>query len=101
MNSLEGMNAWAPESVLFMTSKFQLSTMGYSQGILCSMSPFFPDLRDTLGPYLVDRIHLIENIVNSGLNGTVDLVLRPRRCDKSTMLQMIKLTTLICLLSLS
>jgi hypothetical protein len=54
-------------------------------------SPFFPDLRSDLGPYLVDKTKLIENIVvNNRLTGQVDLVLRPRRSGKSTMLQMLK-----------
>jgi predicted AAA+ superfamily ATPase len=66
--------------------------MDYSRGVLKSMnSPFFPDMRRNLGPYLVDKTKLIENIVvNNRLTGHVDLVLRPRRCGKSTMLQMLK-----------
>ncbi len=66
--------------------------MDYSTGVLNSMcTPFFPDLREELGPYLVDKTELIENIiVNKRLSGHVDLVLRPRRCGKSTMLQMLK-----------
>jgi len=69
-----------------------LPIMDYSRGILEAMcSPFFPDLRRNLGPYLVDKTKLIENIVvNRRLTGNVDLVLRPRRCGKSTMLQMLK-----------
>jgi hypothetical protein len=64
--------------------------MDYSRGVLRSMcSPFFPDLRNQLGPFLVDKTKLIEKIVDRGLNGQVDLVLRPRRCGKSTMLQML------------
>ena len=56
--------------------------MDYSNGALHSMcSNFFPAIRGELGPYLVD---------GGRLNGRVDLVLRPRRCGKSTMLQMLK-----------
>jgi len=63
----------------------------YSGGCLVSMSsPFFPDLRKDLGRFLVDKTKLIEDIVDSRMHGKVDLVLRPRRCGKSTMLQMIK-----------
>ena len=64
----------------------------YSTGTLDFMSSnFFPDLRRKLGPYLVDKTKLIEDIVVRGrLTGDVDLVLRPRRCGKSTMLQMLK-----------
>jgi predicted AAA+ superfamily ATPase len=50
----------------------------------------YPQLRKQLGPFLVDKTKLIENIVENSLNGNVDLVLRPRRCGKSTMLQMLK-----------
>jgi predicted AAA+ superfamily ATPase len=65
--------------------------MDYSGGVLESMcAPFFPQLREQLGPFLVDKTKLIENIVNNGLNGTVNLVLRPRRCGKTTMLYMLK-----------
>ncbi len=65
--------------------------MDYSRGVLKSKcSPFFPKLRKQLGPYLVDKTKFIENIVDNGLNGNVDLVLRPRRCGKTTMLQMLK-----------
>ena len=67
--------------------------MDYSSGgIMNSMcSPFFPDLRDGLRQFLVDKTKLIENIViNKHLDGHVDLVVRPRRCGKSTMLQMLK-----------
>jgi Predicted AAA-ATPase len=66
--------------------------MDYAKGALNAMcSSFFPDLRRNLGPYLVDKTKLIENIVdNYRLTGLVDLVLRPRRCGKSTMLQMLK-----------
>jgi hypothetical protein len=75
-----------PLDVLF------LLIMDYSSGIPNSMcSPFFPDLRKDLGPYLIDKTKLIENIVvNNRLTGHVDLVLRPRRSGKSTMLQMLK-----------
>jgi predicted AAA+ superfamily ATPase len=63
----------------------------YRTGVLKAMcSPFFPQLREQLGPYLVDKTKLIQNVVDRGLNGNVDLVLRPRRCGKSTMLQMLK-----------
>jgi hypothetical protein len=64
----------------------------YSTGTLDAMSSnFFPDLRRKLGPYLVDKTMLIEKIVDGRrLTGDVDLVLRPRRCGKSTMLQMLK-----------
>jgi predicted AAA+ superfamily ATPase len=66
-------------------------SMDYSTGILNTMSSnFFPVLRKELGPYLVDKTKLIENIVDDGrLVRHVDLVLRPRRCGKSTMLQML------------
>jgi len=43
-----------------------------------------------LGRFLVDKTKLIEEIVNSHMRGKVDLVLRPRRCGKSTMLPMLK-----------
>ena len=63
----------------------------YSGGRLLSMcSTFFPKLREDLGRFLVDKTKLIEEIVNSRMRGKVDLVLRPRRCGKSTMLQMLK-----------
>ena len=64
----------------------------YSSGVLSAMSSnFFPKLRCQLGPYLVDKTKLIENIVaRRRLSGHVDLVLRPRRSGKSTMLQMLK-----------
>ena len=66
--------------------------MDYSTGVLnTNCSSFFPELRADLGPYLVDKTMLIENIiVNNRLTDHVDLVLRPRRCGKSTMLQMLK-----------
>jgi len=66
--------------------------MDYSTGVLNAMgSNLFPELRADLGPYLVDKTKLIENIVDHRrLSGHVDLVLRPRRCGKSTMLQMLK-----------
>jgi len=66
--------------------------MDYSTGVLNTMSSnFFPVLRGELGPYLVDKTKLIENIVvHRRLTRHVDLVLRPRRCGKSTMLQMLK-----------
>ena len=65
--------------------------MDYSTGTLNTMSSnFFPKLRKELGPYLVDKTKLIENIVtNDRLACHVDLVLRPRRSGKSTMLQML------------
>jgi len=63
--------------------------MNYSRGVLPAMCPpSFPALRGTPGPFLVDKTRLIENIVdNNPLTGDVDLVPRPRRCGKSTMLQ--------------
>ncbi|KAF8506588.1 hypothetical protein F5888DRAFT_1643615 [Russula emetica] len=62
----------------------------FSRGVLKAMtSPFFPDLRRNLGPFLIDKTDLIENIVINNWTGDVDLVLRPRRCGKSTMLQML------------
>jgi Predicted AAA-ATPase len=65
--------------------------MDYSHGVLESMcSPFFPQLRKQLGPYLVDKTKLIENLVNNGLNGSVDLLLRPRRSGKTTTLLTLK-----------
>ena len=67
-------------------------TMDYSTGVLQPMcSSFFPVLRRTMGPYLVDKTKLIENIVvSNSMEGRADLVLRPRRSGKSTMLQMLK-----------
>jgi hypothetical protein len=63
----------------------------YSHGMLVAMCPpFFPDLRETLGPYLINKTMLIERIVNTRMRGLVDLFLRPRRCGKSTMLQMLR-----------
>ena len=56
-------------------------------------STFFHDLRGTLRRFYVDKTKLIEQIVVStsdGTRGRVHLVLRPRRCGKSTMLQMLK-----------
>jgi predicted AAA+ superfamily ATPase len=47
-------------------------------------------MREALGPYLIDKTKLIEHIIKTRMIGTVDLVLRPRRCGKSTMLQMIR-----------
>jgi len=68
----------------------------YSGGHLVSMcSPFFPDLRKNLGRFLVDKTKLIEDVVNSRMHGKVDLVLRPRRCGKSTMLQLMKWVSLL------
>jgi len=65
--------------------------MDYSHGVLKPMcSPIFPQLRKQLGPFLVDKTKLIEAIIDNGLNGNVQLVLRPRRCGKSTMLHMLK-----------
>ena len=59
-------------------------------GAMCSN--LFPMMRRTLGRYLVDKTKLIETIVDRDrlTGGYVDLVLRPRRCGKSTMLQMLK-----------
>jgi hypothetical protein len=63
----------------------------YSTGVLKPIiSNLFPMLRETLGPYLVDKTTLIENLIHRLGSGVVDLVLRPRRCGKSTMLQMLK-----------
>jgi hypothetical protein len=40
-------------------------------------SPFFLDLRDDLGPHLIDKTKLIENIVvNNSVKGHVGVVLR-------------------------
>jgi predicted AAA+ superfamily ATPase len=65
--------------------------MDYSGGVLEFIcAPFFPQLREHLGRFLVYKTKLIENIVHNGVNGTVNLVLRPRRCGKSTMLHMLK-----------
>jgi hypothetical protein len=78
------------QAVLNSSSNSQ-PTMDYSHGVLKPMcSPFFPQLRKQLGPFLVDKTKLIEAIVHNGLNGNVDLVLRPRRCGKTTMLHMLK-----------
>jgi hypothetical protein len=79
-----------------MTGSSNLGGVNYSTGVLNSMcTPFFPKLRKELGPYLVDKTGLIENIVVNErlchrLCGHTDLVLRPRRSGKSTMLQMLK-----------
>jgi predicted AAA+ superfamily ATPase len=54
-------------------------------------------MRKQLGPYLVDKTKLIKQIVDNGLNGNVHLVLRPRRCGKTTMLQMLKWFHLLAL----
>ena len=71
-----------------------VNAVDYSRGVLKPMcSAFFGQLRKQLGPYLVDKTQLIDKIVNdglNGLNGNVHLVLRPRRCGKTTMLQMLK-----------
>ena len=74
------------------TDSDALIPMDYSTGVLNPMcSSFFPVLRRTLGPYLVDKTKLIENIVvSNSMEGRADLVLRPRRSGKSTMLQMLK-----------
>jgi predicted AAA+ superfamily ATPase len=65
--------------------------MDYTHGVLAPMcSPVFHKLRSQLGPYLVDKTKLIENIVETGMSGKVNLVLRPRRCGKTTMLYMLK-----------
>ena len=65
--------------------------MDYSHGVLSSMcASSFLMLRKQLGPFLVDKMKLIENIVKNGLNGNFDLVLQPRRCGKTTMLHMLK-----------
>jgi predicted AAA+ superfamily ATPase len=75
-----------------------VKAIDYSHGVLKPMcSPFFPQLRKQLGPYLVDKTQLIEKIVNNGLNGNVHLVLRPRRCGKTTTLQMLKCLHLLTL----
>ena len=63
----------------------------YSGGRLTSScSPFFDVMRFHLGRFLVDKTKLIEDIVNCRMGGIIDLVLRPRRCGKSSMLQMMK-----------
>ncbi len=66
--------------------------MDYSHGALKVMNYplLFHDLRSILGPYLVDKTNLIKDVVDNNWEGNVDLVLRPRRCGKSTMLQMLK-----------
>jgi hypothetical protein len=65
--------------------------MDYSTGVLKPMvSNLYPMLRNTLGPYLVDKTKLIENLVVRRHLSHVHLVLRPRRSGKSTMLQMLK-----------
>jgi hypothetical protein len=62
-----------PQLVLNSSSNSQ-STMDYDRGVLRSMcSPFFPQLRKQLGPFLVDKTKLIEMIVHNSLNGNVDL----------------------------
>ena len=62
--------------------------MDYSRGVLKpTNTSLFPDLRRNLGPYLVDKTELIENVILNNRTGDVGLVLRPRRCGKSTMLQ--------------
>ena len=63
----------------------------YSGGRLTSScTPFFPEMRQHLGRFLVDKTKLIEDIIQCRMGGIIDLVLRPRRCGKSTMLQMMK-----------
>ena len=77
--------------VMISLSSNDQPTMDYSHGVLSSMcAPSFPMLHKQLGPFLVDKTKLIKNIVKHGLNGNVDLVLRPRRCSKTTMLHMLK-----------
>jgi hypothetical protein len=71
------------------TSSDQPYTYG-SGNLVSKCDPFFPEIRELLGQYLVDKTKLIEDIVTTRMGGgVVDLVLRPRRCGKSTMLQMI------------
>ena len=77
--------------VTISSSSNNLPTMDYSHGVLSSMcAPSFPMLRKQLGPFLVDKTKLVENIVKHGLNSNVDLVLQPRHCGKTTMLHMLK-----------
>ena len=65
--------------------------MDYSRGVLKAMNASsFPVMRTNLGPYLVDKTELIKKIVDNNFTGDVHLVLRPRLCGKSTMLQMLK-----------
>ena len=65
--------------------------MDYSHGVLTAMcSPFFPQLQKGLGLFLMDKMRLIEVIFNKGLNGSVELILQPRCCGKTTMLLMLK-----------
>src|ERR1700722_16682415 len=65
----------------------------YRDGRLKAMSSsFFPELRAELGPSHSYKTKLIENIMVHHLiiGQHINLVLRPRRCGKSTMLQMQK-----------
>ena len=65
--------------------------MDCSHSVLTAMcSPFFPQLQEGLGPFLVDKMKLIEAIVDKGLNRSVELILQPRCCGKTTMLLMLK-----------
>jgi hypothetical protein len=51
--------------------------MDYSRGVLkATNSPFFPDMRGNLGPYLVDKTELIKKIVDNNWTGDAHLVLR-------------------------
>ena len=62
----------------------------FEQSYLSSLlNPSFRVLRQNLGRFFVDKTALIEHVVNRGF-GHVDLVLRPRRCGKSTMLDMLR-----------
>jgi Predicted AAA-ATPase len=64
--------------------------LSFKRGSLSgTVDPTFRVMRKFLGPYLVDKTALIERIVDRGF-GEVDLVLRPRRCGKSSMLNMIR-----------
>jgi len=62
----------------------------FEQSYLSSLlNPSFRVLRQNLGRFFVDKTALIEHVVNRGF-GHVDLVLRPRRCGKSSMLDMLR-----------
>ena len=74
--------------------------MDYSTGALNAMySNFLPHwLREDLGPYLVDKTKLIENIIvdHSLIGRQVDLVLRPRCSGKSIAQVIMFLISALC-----
>ena len=76
-----------------------IHSMDYSTGALNAMySNFLPQLREDLGPYLVDKTKLIENIIvdHSLIGHQVDLVLRPRCSGKSITQVIMLLISALC-----